>query len=482
MKKGTWIVFGLALLLGVLYFFTRESQVSVGVKQLKLPTFAHEKVDRIEILGKNPVLLLKGDDGWKVKLPGDGREVRADAANVQALLDAALELRSSHYVTNQKEKYAELGFADDTAITVKLSSKDSVAFVIVLGKNATGAGRYAKLPDDDDVFVMRGSFWQLTRNGVVDFRDREVWPVKDGDVQRFTIVKADGSEIALIKEDAGSFKFDESQRGLPKDFRVDKAALANLVRTATSLRASGFIDEAKQLPSPLLTIKAGSESGSQVLEIFSDSGNKYLARRVGDDQIVEIAKSNVDRLNLPIDALRDLAVLKFDKAAIKTMTLMQGKSRVVIKKEENAWTIVEPKKLPDKFEFDANAVDDLLTMLSGLNAERLATAKDVASSADWQKAWLIELGSDKDEKTHLYVGKTKANKDELLVRGNIDQNVYVVKAMRLSTLQSGINAFKKEEFNLPPIDENTKGFESLPVDIQRKLLDVTKDKRKGGSQ
>jgi hypothetical protein len=174
-------------------------------------------------------------------------------------------------------------------------------------------------------------------------------------------------------------------------------------------------------------------------------------------------------------------VLKFDKAGITTITLKHGKERVVVKKEENAWKIVEPKKFPEKFEFDANAVEDLLTMLSGLNAERIATARDQAVASDWQKAWLVELASDKNESIHLYASKTKANKDEMLIRGNVDQHVYVVKARRLSTLQSGINAFKKEEFELPPIDERTKGFNSLPVDVQRKLLNVTKEKQKGAT-
>lgn len=478
MKKGTWIVLGLVLVLGGIYFFSRESQVSVGVKQMKLPSFSADKIDRVEITGKNPVELIKYDDGWKVKLAGEGvREVRADQANVQALLDAALGLRSSHYVTNLKEKYKELGLSEDGAVMVKLSQKDGVVFSLVLGGNASGSGRYARLPDADDVYVVRGSFWQLTRNGVVDFREREVWPVKEGEIERFSVVKTDGFEIALAKKDAGVWVFDETQKGLAKDFRVDQNALASLVRTGAAIRAIGFVDDGKTLTSPALTLKAGSKTGSYVLEIFAEGNDKFFARRVGDGQIYEVSKNNYERLNQPVDALRDMAVLKFDRATIKEIRLKSGKDRVVVKKEENQWRITEPSKLPEKFEFDATTVDDILTLLSGLNAERLATSKDVAVVSDWQKSWLVELVDDKDEKIHLFASKSKANKDEMLVRGNIDQDVYVVKAMRLSSLQSGVNAFKKEEFELPPIDENTKGFESLPVDIQRKLLNVTKEKK-----
>jgi hypothetical protein len=44
-------------------------------------------------------------------------------------------------------------------------------------------------------------------------------------------------------------------------------------------------------------------------------------------------------------------------------------------------------------------------------------------------------------------------------------------------LLRGLDAFKAEEFELPPIDERTKGFESLPVEVQRQILDATKKKK-----
>jgi hypothetical protein len=241
-----------------------------------------------------PVELFKSDTGWKLKLKDSAREVRADDENVKALLDAASSLRSSHYVTNLKEKYTELGLNDESAVTVKLSTNANTVFAIVLGKNATGAGRYARLPDEDDVFVVRGSFWQLTRNGSVDFRDREIWPVNEGELERLTVVKADGTQLLLAKDDQG-WNFDKEQKGLPSGFRVDKSALETLVRTSASLRASGFVDDAKTLSTPKLTLKAAGTKGTHVLELFVDDKDKYFARRVGDEQIYEIAKNNFER-------------------------------------------------------------------------------------------------------------------------------------------------------------------------------------------
>ena len=84
--------------------------------------------------------------------------------------------------------------------------------------------------------------------------------------------------------------------------------------------------------------------------------------------------------------------------------------------------------------------------------------------------------TDKGDKIHFYVGKNKANASEYLAKGNVDEEVYIIKGSRIASLESGLTAFKKEHFELPPIDENTEGFESLPVDVQRKLLDATKNR------
>ncbi len=123
------------------------------------------------------------------------------------------------------------------------------------------------------------------------------------------------------------------------------------------------------------------------------------------------------------------------------------------------------------------ALDDMLSMLSGLADQRIATTKDRPQNSAWHTTWLSELVTDRGDKVHFYVGKTKSNADEYLVKGNNDQETYVVKGARLLSLLAGLNAFNKEHFELPPVDENTEGFRSLPKDIQLKLLDAAKKRK-----
>jgi len=482
MKRSTWIILGLIAVLGLIYLLTREEHISVGVKRLKLPTFSQDNVDRVEIKSKDDVVLVKQDGKWLIELPDSGgtRFVRADQSNVSSLLDAALSVRHSHYVTNMKEKFKELGLEGEESTLIKISASGTPVWQLVLGKNAVGSGRYAKTPEDNDVYVVRGSFWQLTRNGLNDWRDRDIVPVKEGEVTSFKFYQKGEPYISLVKEkDGEAWVFDQQQKVLPKGFRADKSALANLVRSSLNLKASGFVDEERDLKMPVAKfIVHDGEKNYEVL-FYAGTNDTYLAKRTDDPQIYEISKFNFDRINKPIEDLRDLSLLRFDRSAVVKLSLMHGKDKIVLSKKDNAWHIDEPASLPAGFEFDPVAADDMLSMLSGLAAERPANlSKDQAQNPHWQNNWLLELTTDKGDKVHLYVGKSKAAKDEYLAKGNVDQEIYIVKGARISSVLSGLNAFKKEEFDLPPINENTKGFESLPVDVQRKLLDAAAKKKK----
>ena len=289
MKRSSWIILGLVVVLGLIYFLTREDHVSVGVKRLKLPTFEPDKFDRIEIKSKDNVNLVKQDGQFVLELKDKdkSRVVHADQANVTGMLDAVLALRHSHYVTNLKEKLPEFGLLGGEEVFITLSSNGTKIWDLVLGKNAAGSGRYAKLPDSDDIYVVKGSFWQLTRNGLADWRDRDLFPVKEGEINSLKMFKGNDVYLTLMKgKDTEDWMLDAAQKNVPKGFRVDKVALLNLVRSAVNLKASNFVDETKALKDPVaekLWCKAVTKN--YVLLFFAKANDGYLAKRSDDDQI-----------------------------------------------------------------------------------------------------------------------------------------------------------------------------------------------------
>lgn len=484
MKKNTWIILGLVVVLGLVYFFTRQDKVSVGVKQLELPKFDQSKVDRIDIGGKDKVTLIKENNVWRLE-SGEAdkkRLVAADQTNVANMLNAVADLKPSYYVTELADKLKTLGFEPEQAIPVSLKAGDAVVWSLVFGNNATNSGRYAKLPDSKDIYVVKTTFWQLIRNNAIDWRDRVIWPVNDSDLRAFKLESSSGQAFSLMKKDeAAEWEFAEGQS---PSFRVNKVALAALVRSAASLRASAFLDDETVLfpatgtISPKIVISAKDKDQKEyTLKIYQGEKEKFYATLLGNPQVFEISKASFSRIDHRPEDMRDLTLMNFNKDAIVKVSLADKGGRIVVEKKDDKWHMIQPKTLPKDFEFDEKSPDDIISISQGLSALRVADAKkDGAVNPSWMNSSLVELTDVEGKVYRVFAGKSKT-KDEYLIKGNVDDLTYVIAETKLAALTTGLETFKKVDFDMPAIDEGTKGFDSLPVDIQRKLLDAAKNKQ-----
>lgn len=478
MKKSTWIVLAIAVALGLIYILTKDKKVSVGIKRIDLPAFDSSKIDDIEILGSERAHLKKEDGIWKIEIGAkdDSRFVEADQEAVKEMLNSASKVENSYFVTSNLEKEEEFGIKGDMATTITLKSNNTVLWSLVLGKGNVDGSRYARVPDKSGIYAVKGSFYPLTRNGVSDWRPKNIWLIGEPDLVEFRVEHPGKNELLLKKDEEGVWKVADTKPVLPSTFRADKLLLANYVRSLVNQHATGFVDEKIELSSPVAIFKAKIKNGNEkILEVFSNDEKTYLARLQGNEQIFKLSKSNFDRLDRPVLALRDLSILSFNKEDISMIKLRTKTGFVTAEKTNGAWTLVDQKTLPKGFEFDPERAIAIVNDLSTLVGERLAEqSKDQPQDSNWQKNWFIKLSDDKGHAVDIYVGRIKGQDREFLVRGNIDNEVYVVNNPLLSSLLKGILAFKKEEYLMPPAHENAQGFDSLPADLQRKLLEMRK--------
>ena len=110
--------------------------------------------------------------------------------------------------------------------------------------------------------------------------------------------------------------------------------------------------------------------------------------------------------------------------------------------------------MPDDFEIDPNAATDIVMSVATLKASRLAQkSKDTPANLSWKKNPLIELFDDAGKSYKVWAAKINNNDSEQLVAGNIDDETYVISKDKLKLISGGLNAFKKEDLKLPPINE-----------------------------
>lgn len=478
MKKSTWIIIGIVAVLGLTYFCTKPQKVSVGVKKLELPVFDQALIDRIEIQEKNnPLIFIKHDKRWF--LESGGEKILADQTAVASMLEAIKTLSPAYYVSELEEKQAELGLDNNAASIIKLHAQGKPVFSLALGKSDPKAGRYAKIPDDKHIYAVRGLYWQIFKPKLEDWRERRLVSLSEPDLVSINFERLGKTTLAIKKSgDGNSWLIDKNIISLPENFRTDPSSLSNLVRAAMNLRAQAFVDNRPKLANTIATlIFTTRDKQEHSLQIYPGPGDNYWVKTGNNEQIYEINKSSVEHLFKPVSELRALNIMKLDAQAVNKI-IMPRKTPIVLEKIDNIWKISEPTKLPKDFEFDPATVDSVINLVVELKAERIAnTNKDQASEKDWKKVALIELIGPENKKTALYASKSKTNPEIYVVQGNIDSEIYVVPHSQLQRLLRGLDAFKKEDFKMPPIDERTQGFDSLPIEVQRKILESMKKKK-----
>jgi hypothetical protein len=360
----------------------------------------------------------------------------------------------------------------DEATLITIKGDDKPLWSLVLGKKDNESGRYAKLPDSDKTFVVRGAFASLLRNAK-DWRDKDIWHLSEPDAVFFSVHRPH-QEITLQKdEQSKEWSLKESHSLLSATYRVDKNALASLVRANLNLRANDFIDEQKELKEPVLTLKVKDKDGKEKeLLVYEGDKDYYWVKRPDSEQIFKISKGNFDRINMPVENLRDMTIMSIDKTAINRLNLRWGNKHIIAEKNDEQWRLSEPKQLPPKFEFDPNRVEDLINKVAQLRGVRVAQAKDRPENPEWKSSWLLELSAGAGKKMYLYATKNKSNKDEYLVQGNVDKETYIVPSYSMATLTRGLDSFKKEE--MPAVDEKT--LNSLPPDVRRRLMEMGRQK------
>src|SRR5580700_3105001 len=124
MKKATYIILGLVVVLGLIYAFTRRDKISVNVKHVSLPTFNTANVTEIDISGKDKIKLSKVGDRWMAQIGETAKKVDANPGHVEQLLEAASELNFAYFVSEQPDMQKEFGLNADEATLITIKGDD----------------------------------------------------------------------------------------------------------------------------------------------------------------------------------------------------------------------------------------------------------------------------------------------------------------------------------------------------------------------
>jgi hypothetical protein len=181
-----------------------------------------------------------------------------------------------------------------------------------------------------------------------DARERRVFAdVKSEDVNKITVIPADGKRMVMQKE-AGKWKLIEPVAAAAETFEVDA-----LARELAELKAHGRVTEsadatATGLASPRYRVEF-STSGNKTFML--NVGNKSA---VGDNLYVTVGDSKqadvvggelLERLEKPASTYRDPKLVNLTSSEVKQVTIVRGSEKIRIEKAGEQWKVVEPTSM-----------------------------------------------------------------------------------------------------------------------------------------
>lgn len=262
-NKTLLILSGLVVVLLVLFLLTRENTIPKAEVHM-IAEIDSALVTEITIEKEDQTLTLtRKEDGWYITRPID---YMATKSFVKTLLGKLTGMRIESKITDKKERWAdfEVDDAKGKKVTVKQGDKTDT---FIIGKVASGYRQsYARLLDEDTVYLINGSYASSLNRKVDNWREKKVADIKDT-----AIIGVVTDKLTLKKEDDG-------WRITPKkgeSFLADEDKVKRHLGSISRLRTAEFPDSSDyasiNFDKPLHFMKVELSSGdTREIKFYTD--------------------------------------------------------------------------------------------------------------------------------------------------------------------------------------------------------------------
>lgn len=231
-----------------------------------------------------PVELLRQGGAWTVN------GFASDSLSVARFFAVLPGLEIGELVATNAANHDRMGVSDDSATTVEFDVSGGPR-TLLIGKGGRRFGTsYARLPGDDDVYLVEGDLRAHVNRRLDDWRSKRMSAVDSSRVDRLQ-VEREGDAYTLVRADT-VWTFED---GNEADANAVRGILSELAR----LMATGFVAESDSigaLPRGA-SIVAYSGAGELLAEITLGSGDgDRWGRAAGDEVTYRVSSFRVGRV------------------------------------------------------------------------------------------------------------------------------------------------------------------------------------------
>lgn len=285
------------------------------------------------------ILLRKSGETWRLVQPIDAP---ADEITVKNLLNTIAECE----VKRELEDAADLKQfgLDPPFVTLEVKLKDRTLPAVAVGKNTpVGFSAYLQRLDDKKVRLTTSAFRAGLDKQVKDVRDKAILNFTDDDVQRFSVVRADGT-ITLARKD-GQWTIEQ-----PGPYPADTPTVRSFLSTLRTMRA---IDFPNDQPTDLTPYGLDNPRLRVVLFLGKDQAEKHVligkenpeknteiyVQTSGLPTIYTVSDWVWRDLNKSVGDFRDKTVLAYDQEQVQAVevTREDGQQCRLVRQDKDQW-------------------------------------------------------------------------------------------------------------------------------------------------
>jgi hypothetical protein len=212
---------------------------SLAYRPQEIWQLTSSEIEQIQVQkGNNTYTLQRQGENWQIRGPF---EAPASPEQVRPLVEALSSLRAERWVAHTAKDLTPYGLEAPTLrLSVRLAAKEGKKAeerVLLLGKaGAVGdkKGRYARLANQEAIFLLADKTAQALDQAALDLLDRRLLALNPEEIQRLT---AQGDHRYTLERQAGGWRVLDTPA---PPFPADAEIVEDLLRACTLLRAQRY--------------------------------------------------------------------------------------------------------------------------------------------------------------------------------------------------------------------------------------------------
>ena len=406
--RSTLVLLVVALGLGAYIYFVERHRdpASAPEPNEQLFTFDADDVTELEVRAEDGTTteLRQADGVWSVVAPV---ESAADDVSATSLAATLSSLEINRVLEEGPVDLEPFGLdAPGLEIGVAAEGGDGRQRLLIGDETPTGADRYAKLGGSDRVFLLPGYHRTTLNKTTFDLRDKTVLDFDRDALDRLEVVS--GERTIGFARDGDDWRLAEPLQAAA-DFGAVEGLIGSLgsgrMRAVASESADALDEYGLDAPVHTVALHAGSATATLHIGGATEDGTHY-AHDAARPLVFTVDATLVTNLERGADEYRRKALFAFRPFNASRLEIRHGDDTVVFEKREapatdadegaeDTWELVAPEggSVPH------DAIDDLLSKLSGLRADSFVASREEAGIGPEQVAATVRarFGDDDTE-------------------------------------------------------------------------------------